>query len=521
MYVILGGRLEKPSPFAQVCLILNININIFTFPFTAVLNALVMIAVKTKRRLRAHKSNIAIALLATTDFVAASFAQHVFIAWLISILVNYYSDLCPLMALRFLINLLVGVSILHLLLISGERYLAIKHPFVHISLGKESNLLIASALAWLLPLILNVCFPLVENTTVFVMIDNTIMLLSVACIASCHFSVYLETRRHQRQIADQQFSTHQLNSGKSEKPSGMNASELMHHECRMYVILGGRLEKPSPFAQVCLILNININIFTFPFTAVLNALVMIAVKTKRRLRAHKSNIAIALLATTDFVAASFAQHVFIAWLISILVNYYSDLCPLMALRFLINLLVGVSILHLLLISGERYLAIKHPFVHISLVKESNLLIASALAWLLPLILNVCFPLVENTTVFVMIDNTIMLLSVACIASCHFSVYLETRRHQRQIADQQVTQETRKQLLKDKRAFKVTSLIVAAILLCSLPMIVIKIVITRFPSLVPLEQKYILFLSITSINLLNSFINPIIYRQYNLWNNNSR
>ena len=104
----------------------------------------------------------------------------------------------------------------------------------------------------------------------------------------------------------------------------------------------------------------------------------------------------------------------------------------------------------------------------------------------------------------------MLLSVACIAYCHFLVYLETRRHQRQIADQQVTQETRKQLLKHRRAFKVTSLIVAAILLCSLPMIVIKIVITRFPSLVPLEEKYMLFLSITSINLLNSFINPIIY-----------
>ena len=290
----------------------------------------------------------------------------------------------------------------------------------------------------------------------------------------------------------------------------MNASELMHHECRMYVILGGRLEKASPFAQVCLILNIIINVFSFPFTAVLNALVIIAVKCKRRLRAHKSNIAIALLATTDFVAGSFAQPVFIAWLISILVNYYSDLCPFMALRFLINMLVGVSILHLLLISGERYLAIKHPFAHISLVKESNLLIASALAWLLPLILNVYFSSVENTTVFVMIDNTIMFLSIACIAYCHFSVYLETRRHRRQIADQQVTQETRKQLLKDKRAFKVTSLIVAAILLCSLPMIVIKIVITRFPSLIPLEERYMLFLSITSMNLLNSFINPIIY-----------
>ena len=93
----------------------------------------------------------------------------------------------------------------------------------------------------------------------------------------------------------------------------MNSTELMQHECQFYVILGGRQEKPSLFVRVCLILNIIINIFTFPFTTVLNALVIIAVKTKRRLRAHKSNIAIALLATSDFVAGSFAQPTFIAW----------------------------------------------------------------------------------------------------------------------------------------------------------------------------------------------------------------
>ena len=207
----------------------------------------------------------------------------------------------------------------------------------------------------------------------------------------------------------------------------MNSTELMQHECQFYVILGRRLEKPL-FVRVCLILNIIINIFTFPFTAALNALVIIAVKTKRRLRAHKSNIAIALLATTDFVAGSFAQPVFIAWLISILLNYNSDLCPFRVFRTVINMLVGVSILHLLLISGERYLAIKHPFAHISLVKESNLLIASALAWLLPSVVNVYFFLTENMIAFVLVDNSVILISVACIGYCHFKVYFETRRH---------------------------------------------------------------------------------------------
>ena len=227
----------------------------------------------------------------------------------------------------------------------------------------------------------------------------------------------------------------------------MNSTELMQHECQIYVILGGRLEQPSLFVRVCLILNIIINIFTFPFTAVLNALVMITVKSRRRLRAHKSNIAIALLATTDFVAGGLAQPVFIAWLISILVNYRSELCSFRILSFLINILYGVSILHLLLISGERFLAIKHPFSHISLVKESNLLIASALAWLLPSVVNVYFFLTENMIAFVLVDNSVILTSVACIGYCHFKVYFEIRRHKRQIADQQVAQETRKKVFK--------------------------------------------------------------------------
>ena len=114
--------------------------------------------------------------------------------------------------------------------------------------------------------------------------------------------------------------------------------------------------------------------------------------------------------------------------------------------------------------------------------------------------------------FVLVDNSVILTSLACIGycNCHFKVYFETRRHKRQIADQHVTQETRKKFLKDQRAFKVTSLFIAAILLCCLPMIVLRIVISKFPSLVSLEERYVLFLSVTSMNLLNSLFNPIIY-----------
>ena len=87
----------------------------------------------------------------------------------------------------------------------------------------------------------------------------------------------------------------------------MNSSQAIHHECPVYALLGGRLQQPSSVVQIALTLNIIINIFTFPFTVVLNALVIISVKTKRRLRAHKSNFMIALLSTTDFPVGIFVQ----------------------------------------------------------------------------------------------------------------------------------------------------------------------------------------------------------------------
>ena len=40
------------------------------------------------------------------------------------------------------------------------------------------------------------------------------------------------------------------------------------------------------------------------------------------------------------------------------------------------------------------------------------------------------------------------------------------------------------------------------------MIAFRIVISKFPSLVSLEERYVLFFSVTSMNLLNSFIHKI-------------
>ena len=170
-----------------------------------------------------------------------------------------------------------------------------------------------------------------------------------------------------------------------------------------------------------------------PITAVLNALVMIAVKTKSRLRAQKSNIVLATLALTDFLVGTFAEPTFIECMISILFQESNgQSCVTEIVTFAIsNCLFTSSRLHLALASGERYVAINYPYQYITIVTQSRLLVSSLLTWLLAVTVHIALAI--NMDVFLSINNTVVGLSVAVIVFCNFSVYLETRRHENQVA----------------------------------------------------------------------------------------
>ena len=232
-------------------------------------------------------------------------------------------------------------------------------------------------------------------------------------------------------------------------------------------------------------------------------------KTKRRLRAHKSNFMIALLATTDFPVGIFVQPTLVTWLIAILFNVRSKLCPFLVFRLVISCLVGVSLIHLLVISMERYLAVKHPFVHILVFRETNLLLASFTAWLFAVIFHLSFLIMKDTT-FTVINNAFTGSSIAFTVLSHLTVYRESLRHKKQIAGQQVTPNARKKSLRDQKALKVTTLVIAVLLLCYVPTIISRIVTTTYRSSFTLEAMYVIFFSTLSISLLNSFINPILY-----------
>ena len=275
--------------------------------------------------------------------------------------------------------------------------------------------------------------------------------------------------------------------------------------------MGGRLHQPSILTQAFLIIIIVVNTLTFPLTAALNVLlVMIAIKKKPRLREHKSKIALALLASTDFVVGVIVQPVNVALMITVLTDDISgETCALQVFtRALSRVVVSASFFHMVLISGERYLAMRHSFAHFTLLTETRLLVASVLGWLLAIILHINFAV--NESVFMPINNTFYGLCLAFIIFCHVTVYREIRRHEKQIAAQQVSVEAREQFQKDKKAFKVTFIIIIVLVLCYFPILIFSAVLERFGSKISLEVLYICFFLSTLMAFFNSFFNPIIY-----------
>ena len=257
--------------------------------------------------------------------------------------------------------------------------------------------------------------------------------------------------------------------------------------CTLYIALGGPPPSDAPELRALLIFLAVISIVTFPFTAVLNALVIIAVKTKSRMRSIKSNILIASLATTDLMMGVIVQPMFIALMITIVQgNITTRSCAVQNItKFVTSVLCKTSLIHLGLISGERYLAMKRPYAYNNgLVTEARLLISSALAWLFSLILHI--PLIIDRDIFLIINNIFIALSFALIVFCQISVYREVRRHEKQLSTQQVTEEARQKFLKDKKAFKLTAIIVSLLFICYIPVCVFRVILTNYRSIMSIQ-----------------------------------
>ena len=130
-------------------------------------------------------------------------------------------------------------------------------------------------------------------------------------------------------------------------------------------------------SEVTVIITMIFNSLTCPFTVLLNVLVIMVVKKKRTSLQSNANILLARLAATDALTGLAAQPSFVLWRTFLLlgtdhlaVNDFHDTS--------IRILSVCSCLHLMVVVGERLVAIKYTFHYPYIFTKRNMKLAVSL-----------------------------------------------------------------------------------------------------------------------------------------------
>ena len=271
---------------------------------------------------------------------------------------------------------------------------------------------------------------------------------------------------------------------------------------------------------VSLIGTVIVNGISCPLIVLLNVLVILAVKTRQRLQTN-TNILLACLAATDAVLTGLlVQPSFILWKTLQLLGRTSQETANVA-RFhnsSLRTAFMFSSLHLMLVTGERLIAIKfftrYPYV----VTKQNIKHAVTVLWILAIIWGTTEMLAQaytkGTLFFMNFPLAIILISCVLFITCSYvTLYRETLSQRKKIKFQQLSQDMVERFAKESKALKTTVYIVGAVVFCLLPISFLPLSIVSLPPGVhpwKLEFYYVYPPWIRTFGILNSLLNPLIY-----------
>ena len=259
---------------------------------------------------------------------------------------------------------------------------------------------------------------------------------------------------------------------------------------------------------VSTVISLILNALSSPVIITMNLLVIVVVKTTQRLQ-NTYNILLACLASTDLLVGAVTLPGLIAGEIYAITGGSVDTyCKLIVAKIYPVVLrpIVLSLIHLVLISFERFIALKYPFRYHEIVTKPRLTIAVVFSWVL-VVLDLPNRLLSHSLFPPAVTTTLALLGTLVIVYCHFAVYLVTRRHEKQIATEQISREAAEKFLKEKKAWKTTSIIIGFVILSFLPVVALDFwIFTGFA----LGARLVFQPFITYILMVNSLANPIVY-----------
>ena len=159
-------------------------------------------------------------------------------------------------------------------------------------------------------------------------------------------------------------------------------------------------------------------------------------------------------------------------------NTSSTYCIRTLLATIVLRVLGIaSLSHLALVNLERYIAIKHALRYETIATEKRLTCLSSLLWIILLTITVSLSFFDENT-YLKVDTITLSLCITTIIFWQIVLYHKTRRHQKEIAAVQFSMEAREKFLREKKAFKLTTMILFSLILCFLPFIVARILISK-------------------------------------------
>ena len=268
----------------------------------------------------------------------------------------------------------------------------------------------------------------------------------------------------------------------------------------------------TPSNSKVLVAVISLEVTIALLTSLLNAMIIWAVWRKRYLRKQKPCVLLACLAATDLLVGAVVLPLLVTGH-GFRLSSTPGVCLVDTVANTgLSTASAVSLLHLVVISGERYVAVKHALRYKTLVTTCRLTKVVATAWAIPVLMTSA--VVSNSALVLPVHAfgvfVFLPASLGLIGFYQIAVFLESRRHRQHIRAHQVSEAAAKETLKKDKAARTTTMVVGALLLCyaSSPAYygVTSAVVDSLPMSLVAMSGYVLDL----IVCCNSLINPVIY-----------
>ena len=302
----------------------------------------------------------------------------------------------------------------------------------------------------------------------------------------------------------------------------MNSSDQDKQECLYLQDYVWRKTYLTDHAYRNLVALICVNSVAIIPTILLNMLAIFAVTKNRSLQSN-SNIFLACLAGSDL----FAGMVGLTFTVAVNVQrafFIEPFCALESAHFIT--LFGptyVSLGHLVLISVDRYIAIKEALRYRVIVTKQRIKKGVIAAWAIGFYL-----IIQETILAVTVEEAAKMYSVywtvgsvsasviglACISGicyCYVYIFSEIRRQKERLQSEQLPQEEGKRVKKDNKAAYTLGIILGVLVITYMPSMML-LLLGSIPAynILDTETVLIFYSWATTFLFLRSLFNPIIY-----------